>query len=139
MCAGAYVSSSGAGLACATIPLCDASWFGVDPPQIAQMIHRILATAFFGLATIAVYAAGASAPQRVRNAMLVAYSLVVLQIALGIANVAWQLPVGLREAHAANAAATFVAFIVATLFASIDGTVREPLVERAAAPPAVFA
>jgi hypothetical protein len=41
-----------------------------------------------------------------------------------MANVVWQLPLGLREAHAANAAATFIAFICAIVFAAIDGTVR---------------
>jgi hypothetical protein len=35
------------------------------------------------------------------------------------------LPVALREAHAANAAATFLAFVAAFVLASIDGTVRE--------------
>jgi hypothetical protein len=43
-----------------------------------------------------------------------------------MANVVWQLPLGLREAHAANAAATFIAFICAIVFAAIDGTVRMP-------------
>ena len=54
-----------------------------------------------------------------------AYALIVLQVMLGMANVVWQLPLGLREAHAANAAATFIAFVCAIVFASIDGTVRE--------------
>ena len=43
---------------------------------------------------------------------------------LGIANVVWQLPLGLREAHAANAATLFIAYVCAIVLASIDGTVR---------------
>jgi hypothetical protein len=47
-----------------------------------------------------------------------------------MANVVWQLPLGLREAHAANAAATFIVFVCAIVFAAIDGTVREPATGR---------
>jgi heme A synthase len=70
----------------------------------------------------------------VRNAELLAYALVVLQVMLGMANVVWQLPLGLREAHAANAAATFIVFICAIVFAAIDGTVRNPAAVRRSAP-----
>ena len=125
MCAGAFVSSSGAGLACTTLPACDGgSWTGVSPAENAQMTHRILAGLFFLLATVAAYWASLGTTPRVRAATLTAYALIVLQIMLGMANVAWQLPHGLREAHAANAAATFIAFVCAIVFASIDGTVR---------------
>jgi hypothetical protein len=40
----------------------------------------------------------------------------------------------LREAHAANAVATFIAFVCAIVFATIDGTVREARPARLAAP-----
>ena len=65
-----------------------------------------------------------------RAAALAAYALIVLQVMLGMANVVWQLPLGLREAHAANAAAAFIVFVCAIVFASIDGTVREPVTGR---------
>ncbi len=137
MCAGAYVSSSGAGLACATLPACDGSWSGASPAENAQMTHRLLVGVFFVAATVAAYWAAFGTTQRVRAAVLGAYALIVLQIALGLANVAWQLPLGLREAHAANAALTFVAFVCAIVFASIDGTVRVAATQReAVAPPA---
>ena len=124
MLAGSYVSSSGAGLACATLPACDGgSWLGADPAQVAQMVHRWIAAAFFGLATVAAYMAAFGTTARVRVATLFAYALVVLQVMLGFANVAWQLPTLLREAHAANACATFVAFVAALVFAAVDGTV----------------
>lgn len=124
MCAGAYVSSSGAGLACVTIPGCEGTWFGVLPGEIAQMIHRLLGAVFFVLATVAAYWAALAAAGRVRAVTLGAFALVVLQIMLGLANVAWQLPLGLREAHAANAAAAFIAFASAFTLAWLDGTTR---------------
>ena len=124
MLAGSYVSSSGAGLACATLPACDGgSWTGSFPAQVAQMAHRLLAAAFFALATVAAYGAALGATARVRVAVLFAYALVVLQIMLGFANVAWLLPTLLREAHAANAVATFLAFTAALVFAALDGAV----------------
>ena len=90
----------------------------------------MLAGVFFLVATVAAYWAALGTTPRVRNAALCAYALIVLQVMLGMANVVWQLPLGLREAHAANAAATFIAFICAIVFAAIDGTVRVPLGAR---------
>jgi heme A synthase len=125
MCAGAYVSSSGAGLACSSLPGCEpGSWNGATAAEGAQMAHRTLAGIFFLVATVVAYWACLGTTPRVRNAALCAYALIVLQVMLGMANVVWQLPLGLREAHAANAAATFIAFICAIVFAAIDGTVR---------------
>ena len=124
MCAGSYVSSSAAGLACTTLPACDGSWTGDTPAQIAQMAHRIAAFALFAVATVVAYAAALGTTARVRVAALFGYALIVLQLMLGFANVAWSLPTLLREAHAANASATFIAFVAAIVFAAIDGTER---------------
>ncbi|MEA2690046.1 MAG: heme a synthase [Candidatus Eremiobacteraeota bacterium] len=133
MLAGSFVSSSNAGLACTTLPACDGgSWTGTFAGQLAQMTHRWLALAFFAVATAAAYMAALGTTARVRTAALTAYALVVLQVMLGIANVAWQLPTVLREAHAANACAAFVAFVASLAFAAIDGTV--PVAARAAQP-----
>ena len=135
MIAGSYVSSSGAGLACATLPACDGgSWSGSFPAQFAQMTHRWLAATFLLFATLAAYAAALGTTPRVRVAALFAYGLVILQIMLGFANVAWSLPTILREAHAADAVATFLAFVASLVFAGIDGTV--PVTSRATAAPA---
>ena len=133
MCAGAFVSSSGAGLACTTLPGCAGSWTGASGPEHAQMAHRLLAGVFFLVATVAAYGAALGTTSRVRVATLTAYALIVLQVMLGMANVVWQLPHGLREAHAANAAATFIAFVCALVFATIDGTVRSPAAQHEAA------
>lgn len=131
MCAGAFVSSSGAGLACSSLPGCESgSWNGTTAAEGAQMAHRVLAGLFFALATIVAYWAALSTRPRVRNAALCAYALLVLQVMFGMANVVWQLPLALREAHAANAAATFIAYVGAIVFATIDGTVRIPGASR---------
>ena len=126
MCAGAFVSSSGAGLACSTLPTCDGgSWTGFGSAENAQMTHRLLAGALVVVSTVVAYWASLGTTLRVRIAALGAYALIVLQCLLGMANIAFQLPLGLREAHAANAAATFIVFVSAVVFASIDGTVRD--------------
>jgi heme A synthase len=129
MLAGSYVSSSGAGLACTTLPACDGgSWTGALPGQIAQMAHRMIAGVFFLVATAAAYGAVQGGTPRVRAAALTGYALVLVQIGLGLANVAWSLPLVLREAHAATACATFLAFVCALTFAAVDGTV--PLAQK---------
>ena len=121
MCAGSYVSSSGAGLACSTLPSCDGgSWLGTTGAQHAQMIHRLLAGLLFAAAASAVYLS-AGAPGRVRAATWAGFALVVGQALLGFANVAWTLPTPLREAHAANACALYLVLLAALTFTAIDG------------------
>jgi cytochrome c oxidase assembly protein subunit 15 len=119
MCVGAYVSSSYAGLACPTIPACDGRLFGTSPAQFVQMLHRIAAFSFAIVAAIATFAAWNGGSRRVRTVASVGFALVLIQIGLGIGNVVWQLPIALREAHAANAVATFVAFVLATSLAAL--------------------
>jgi heme A synthase len=120
MCVGAFVSSSYAGLACTTVPACDGTIFGTTGPQFVQMLHR-----FFALACtlLAFYAAVVSfvtqASATARSFAALGCALIGVQIALGFANVLWHLPIALREAHAANAAATFIAFTLATTFAAL--------------------
>jgi heme A synthase len=96
------------------------------------MTHRWLAASFLLVATVAAYAAALGTTSRVRVAVLFAYALVVLQVMFGFANVAWALPTLLREAHAADAVATFLAFVGSLVFAAIDGTV--PAASRASVP-----
>jgi len=123
MLVGSYVSSGGAGLACSTLAACDGgSLTGTTAAQAAQMLHRWIAAAFFAVATAAAYMAAFGTTARVRAATLFAYALVVLQVMLGVANVAWHLPTALRAAHAANACVAFVAFLGALVFAAVDGT-----------------
>lgn len=119
MCVGAYVSSSGAGLACIDIPGCAGNAVVYTPGQQVQMLHRFIAAACLLCAVVSfalVWALGAAS--RVRVAASIALGLVFVQILLGLLNVALRLPIDLREAHAANAALVFLAFVCATIFAA---------------------
>ncbi len=120
MCLGSYVSSSHAGLACATVPVCDGTLLGTTPGQIAQMLHRLAAFAVAIGAAIVAFGVGRSAP-RARGFAYLGVGLVALQIGLGMANVVWAMPTALREAHAANAVLTYLAFVMATVAARMDG------------------
>lgn len=120
MCAGAYVSSSYAGLACPTLPACNGTLFGQSAAQLAQMLHRLSALAFAIVAVLATYAVARGASRRVLGCALTGLALLFVQIGLGIANVAWALPPALREMHATNAVATFLAFVIAAVLAALD-------------------
>ena len=117
MCAGAYVSSSGAGLACAGVPGCGAGFLGQTGPQMLQMTHRLLAVVLF-LFALVVAVGFPPAARRAAVALRIAVVLVALQITLGVLNVVWLLPTALREAHAANAVATFLVLVVATVLST---------------------
>lgn len=124
MCVGAYVSSSGAGLACLSIPGCAGNVVVYTDGQYVQMLHRVAAavTLLAAAGSLAVaWARPASA--RVRAAVTVGAGLVGVQVLLGLLNVALRLPTDLREAHAVNAALAFLAFVVATVFAAVDANV----------------
>lgn len=120
MCVGAYVSSSYAGLACSTVPACDGSLLGHGSAQFAQMLHRLAAFSFAVVAAIAAFVAARNASRRVFAFALGGVALIGVQIFLGLANVVWQLPIALREAHAANAGLTFLAFVIAAVLAALD-------------------
>jgi len=134
MCVGAYVSSSGAGLACLSIPGCAGNVVVYTSGQYVQMVHRFAAgaTLIFAAGAVALaWACGAS--RRVRTTSLLGAALVAVQILLGLLNVALRLPTDLREAHAVNAALLFLAFFVATAFAILDAAPhgrRRPLAEE---------
>jgi cytochrome c oxidase assembly protein subunit 15 len=120
MCIGSYVSSSGAGLACATFPSCDGTLTGSTTPQLLQMLHRIAAGSFVIAALTAATIAAQSDMVRVRAWAIGGAALALLQVALGIGNVLLRMPTLLREAHAANAVLTFLVFVLATFLATID-------------------
>lgn len=130
MCAGAYVSSSGAGLACPSVPGCGPGFLGETVPQTLQMTHRLLAAALV-LFAIAAASLLPAYQRRATVAVRVALVLLALQITLGVLNVVWLLPTALREAHAANAVATFLAFVSATVLASLE-TASVPVAGRSA-------
>jgi heme A synthase len=120
MCVGSYVSSSYAGLACSTFPACAGTLLGDNAAQHAQMAHRLAAAAFALAAFMAVLHTVRVGSFRVKAFAVAGMTLLVVQIWLGAFNVALLLPVALREAHAANACLTFLAFVVAAVLAAID-------------------
>lgn len=121
MCIGAYVSSSGDGLACLSIPGCAGHVVVYSQGQYAQMLHRAIAAATL-LCAVSSFAFAWIRPAsaRVRAAVSAGLALVFVQVILGLLNVALRLPMDLREAHAFNAALVFLAFVIATLFAALD-------------------
>ncbi len=127
MCIGAYVSSSGAGLACLSIPGCAGNVIVRTPGEYVQMLHRAAAAAtlIFSAAALAL-AWAAPASSRVKLAVGSGVALVCLQVVLGLLNVALRLPMDLREAHAVNAAFVFLAFFLAGVLATLDAASREP-------------
>jgi heme A synthase len=126
-CAGAYVSSSGAGFACPGLPGCGDTFFGTTGAQAVHMLHRFLAAALVVIA-VATPALLPPALRRTRATFGVALVLLALQVTLGVLMVQHSLPSGLREAHAANAIATFLAFVVATAFATLEGVTSRSVV-----------
>jgi heme A synthase len=121
MCVGAYVSSSGAGLACLSIPGCAGNVVVYTDGQIVQMVHRFAAGATLVCAAGALaFAWARPASTRVRVAVTVGVALICIQVLLGLLNVVLRLPTDLREAHAVNAALAFLAFVIATVFAALD-------------------
>jgi cytochrome c oxidase assembly protein subunit 15 len=121
MCVGAYVSSSGAGLACVSIPGCSGNVIVYTQGQFVQMLHRFIAGATVLVATATIVLAWTrAATARVRAIATIGLALVFVQVVLGLLNVVLRLPMDLREAHAANAALVFLAFVVAAIFAALD-------------------
>ena len=126
MCVGAYVSSSGAGLACISIPGCSGNVVVYTQGQFVQMLHRFVAGATLLIATATIVLAWTrAATTRVRAIATLGLALVFVQVVLGLLNVVMRLPMDLREAHAANAALVFLAFVVAAIFAALDA--RSPV------------
>lgn len=130
MCIGAYVSSSGAGLACIDIPNCAGNVVVYTPGQEVQMLHRFVAAAALLTGVLAFAMVWAlNAPRSVRMAATAGLMLLFVQVLLGLLNVALRLPIDLREAHAANAALVFLSFVVACTLQAVQSTGRTALAE----------
>ena len=122
MCVGAYVSSSGAGLACLSLPGCAGHVLVMQPAQQVQMLHRTFAALTFVLSVITTIVVFLREPAgRIRGTAALGFVLLCTQVLLGLMNVALRLPTDLREAHAANAALLFIAYCSAFSFAAIRG------------------
>ncbi|HEY1728845.1 MAG TPA: COX15/CtaA family protein [Candidatus Baltobacteraceae bacterium] len=87
---------------------------------LAMTIHRAIAGTTFILGTLVTAWASIAAPARTRNIVFGAFALLIVQIMLGLANVAFGLPTLLREAHAINATAFFVVSVCAVASRVLD-------------------
>ncbi len=137
-CLGAYVSSSGAGLSCPGFPACgDGTLLGGSALEALAMFHRLAAGAFCVAALVAAAAASRSRSRPVLGFAFAGLALVGLQVTLGALNVLWLLPDALREAHAANATLTFLAFVIAaTLETLAPAAASRPSAQRTQRAPA---
>lgn len=112
---GAWVSSSGAGLACPDFPTCQGSWF----PRMEGLVgihyaHRL--GAYLVLVVVLgllLRSAKLPLPPRARWPLRLAGVLVALQVTLGIGNVVLRLPLAVSAGHLATALALFGILVVA--------------------------
>jgi cytochrome c oxidase assembly protein subunit 15 len=112
---GAWVSSSGAALACPDFPTCQGAWL----PPLTGLVgihytHRLGAYALFlFLGGYTHLAARAALPPRARRALRAAAVLLVLQILLGIGNVLLRVPLAVSASHLGVALLLFGSLVVA--------------------------
>ncbi|MBD9363213.1 signal recognition particle-docking protein FtsY [Methylomonas fluvii] len=119
---GGWVSSNYAGLACSDFPRCNGEWLpggdylsildlfrdsglSADAKMAIQALHRVLAAVtFLVLSALMLSATSERYPKPVRSAGNILSLLLLVQIALGVFSVKYQLPLALAVAHNAFAA-----------------------------------
>jgi cytochrome c oxidase assembly protein subunit 15 len=107
MLLGGLTSSQYAGLACAEWPACaDGVWF----PELQGLVGLHLLHRWNAVLVLVAYAALFLATRRHALSRLTGglLALVVAQVALGVVNVLWRLPVEVTALHSACAAAIFL-------------------------------
>ncbi len=112
---GAWVSSSGAALACPDFPTCQGSWL---PPMTGLVgihyAHRLFAYAIVVLVLgILLAAAPARLPPRARWALRFSGILLAVQVLLGIGNVLLRVPLPVSAAHLGTALILFGTLLTA--------------------------
>ena len=112
---GAWVSSSGAALACPDFPTCQGSWL---PPMTGLVgihyAHRLGAYAIVVLVLgLLVAAAPARLSPRARWPLRFSGILLAVQVLLGIANVVLRVPLPVSVAHLGTALALFATLLTA--------------------------
>ena len=112
---GAWVSSSGAALACPDFPTCQGSWL----PPIEGLVgihyaHRLGAyTVVLVVLGLLVAAAPARLPGRARWPLRFSGILLATQFLLGVANVLWRVPLPVSAAHLGTALVLFGTLLTA--------------------------
>lgn len=94
---GGFVGSSGASLACTELPLCSGAFFraNMSGPEFYHMLHRTLGYTLGALFLISI----AVFRGAIRKAFTHMGMLVLIQIALGLANVYYRIPVSITVIH----------------------------------------
>ncbi len=111
---GAWVSSSGASLACTDFPTCHGTLF----PRMEGLVgihyaHRLGAYLIFAVVlALSIRAVTVPLPPRARWPLRLAGVLVALQVLLGIANVVLAVPLAVGAGHLATALALFGTLLV---------------------------
>ncbi len=111
---GAWVSSSGASLACPDFPTCHGTLF----PRMEGLVgihyaHRLGAYLIFAVVlALSIRAVSVPLPPRARWPLRLAGVLVALQILLGVANVVLAVPLAVSAGHLATALALFGTLLV---------------------------
>jgi cytochrome c oxidase assembly protein subunit 15 len=112
---GAWVSSSGAALACPDFPTCQGSWL---PPMEGLVgihyAHRLGAYTIVAVVLgLLIAAAPARLPGRARWPLRFSGILLATQFLLGVANVLWRVPLPVSAAHLGTALVLFGALLTA--------------------------
>ena len=113
---GAWVSSSGAALACPDFPTCHGQWFPKLEGLVGiQFTHRLgaYAVSLIILALLFV-AAPRSLPARARWPLRISGILLAMQFTLGVMNVLLQVPLPVSAAHLGTALILFGTLILAS-------------------------
>ena len=114
---GGTVSSRYAGLACPDFPTCNGS-FMVPPnlPQALQMLHRGFALVLLiYTCCLSTFGSRIRLPSSARRAVRLVPLLVLVQIALGMINIYFSLPIWASALHLANAAALYSLLLLASI------------------------
>jgi heme A synthase len=106
---GAYVTRTGASLACQKIPMCGVSIAEMTGIQWNHMIHRIIAALVFILMIYVLRKSKSIGYKRISNLITAMLSILSIQIILGIGNVLLGLPSELRALHLTTATVFFAA------------------------------
>jgi cytochrome c oxidase assembly protein subunit 15 len=119
---GGVVSTNHAGLACPDWPTCHGEWLPALHGLVGlQMLHRFGAYLLAGAVLLAAFAARQSADRGVRLGAWAAFALVLVQIALGVANVLLGLPTWASAAHLGTAT-----LLIGTLLTVALRVARQP-------------
>lgn len=118
---GGYVNKIGAGLACPDWPTCHGAWVPplTDPWVAAEYLHRLAAfvTGILALGTLGTVWGFHRERRRLAAAVTASFSLLAVQVTLGMVTIASRLDPLVVTAHLAVATAFIVAMTVAVLLA----------------------